>query len=110
MLANHYIDEVKKWGEKNGEISDGVRTKRGPNVIRMVRLFFEMQLDSDVKRKFDWEFFFFPFFSFSFFLISVPYKYLCTDIISINYIRRVSYFSVIIYLHRKKQIHKEDIR
>lgn len=70
MLANHYIDEVKKWGEKNGEISDGVRTKRGPNVIRMVRLFFEMQLDSDVKRKFDWEFFF----SFFFFFILSDFR------------------------------------
>lgn len=73
MLANHYIDELK-WRIWNGE--EG-RKKEDRTVyeawIRTVRLFFEMQLDSDVKRKFSCEFFS------PFFLISLRINHLCRD-------------------------------
>lgn len=108
MLANHYIDELK-WriyihifgkGKKGRDI--GRRTNRGlSNVIRMVRLFFEVQLDSHVKRKFGWQFFFL--FS-SFFLISVRNKYLCKEIVLEE---SITFFSN--YLQKKKHIYKEDI-
>lgn len=53
-------------------------------------------------------FFFFPFFSLSFFPISVPYKYLCTDIISINYIRRVyvTFFGNYLFTEKSRLIKK----
>lgn len=66
---------MEKRGEKR---RNGRCTKRGfSNVIRTVRLFFEMQLDSDVKRKFSCEFFSL------FFLISL--RHLC-KIISVEMI------------------------
>lgn len=73
---------MEKRGEKR---RNGRCTKRGfSNVIRTVRLFFEMQLDSDVKRKFSCEFFS------PFFLISLRINHLCRDDIrSVNYIGRI---------------------
>lgn len=84
---------MEKRGEKR---RNGRCTKRGfSNVIRTVRLFFEMQLDSDVKRKFSCEFFS------PFFLISLRINHLCRDDIrSVNYIGRITFFSD--YLQKRR--------
>lgn len=103
MLANHYIDELK-WRIWNGE--EG-RKKKDRTVyeawIRTVRLFFEMQLDFDVKRKFSCEFFS------PFFLISLGINHLCRDDIrSVNYIGRITFFGDYLQKRRYTYILYED--
>lgn len=105
MLANHYIDELKWriWNGEEGRKKED-RTERGlSNVIRTVRLFFEMQLDSDVKRKFSCEFFS------PFFLISLRINHLCRDDIrSVNYIERITFFGDYLQKRRYTYILYED--
>lgn len=90
--------------KRGGKRRIGRCTKRGfSNVIRTVRLFFEMQLDSDVKRKFSCEFFS------PFFLISLRINHLCRDDIrSVNYTGRITFFSDYLQKRRYTYILYED--